>query len=251
MKKKLNLIVAASLLFLGACGSTNQEIGEETPESLYLKGYEAFQKKEYDSSAKYFDAVEQQHPYSIWSGRSQIMAAYAFYQQNKYDDAILALDRFIQLHPGNRNTPYAYYLKGLCYYEQISDIERDQKMTEMALHTFQELLARFPGSVYKDDAVQKITLIYGFLAGQDLSIGRYYLQREDIIPAMNRAQNVIIEYPRTGQVPEAYYRLAAGYVSLGMVPEAKTLAGVLTTYYPDSRWTEKTSSLVKKYDKEK
>ena len=80
------------------------------------------------------------------------MAAFAYYQSNKYDEAIIALDRFIQLHPGHRDIPYAYYLKALCFYEQISDIGRDQRITQQALDALAEVVKRFPESPYARDA---------------------------------------------------------------------------------------------------
>ena len=172
------------------------------------------------------------------------MAAYAFYQQNEYDDAVLVLDRFIQLHPGNRNTPYAYYLKGLCYYEQISDAAREQSMTEKAQQTFNELIARYPNSIYVADARAKQGLILNHLAAQNMVVGRYYLKQGDLIPALNRFRTVVVDYPNTNQVPEAYYRLGTAYVLLGMDRAANDMVNILKKRWPDNEWTKRSQKIM-------
>ncbi len=228
---------AAFFLFLSACASSQDKMPEMSAEELYRKGYDLFQEKEYVEACKYFDEVERQHPYSVWSGRAQIMSAYAFYKKGEYDEAVLVLDRFIQLHPGNRNTPYAYYLKALCYYEQISDVKRDQKMTEMALLSFEELLARFPKSIYEADAAHKLKLIENYLAGKEMAVGRYYQKTEDVLAAMNRFQSVVQTYPQTAQLPEALYRLAVCYRLLGLTEKSAGVVGILEKKFPQSEWT--------------
>lgn len=238
------LFSAVVLLALVGCSTTDKGIPDMTPEALYQKGYEAFAAHDYAEASKYFDEVERQHPYSIWSGRAQIMSAYAFYQKNEYDDAVLALDRFIQLHPGNRNTPYAYYLKGLCYYEQISDIRRDQKMTVLALQTFRDLLARFPDTIYTPDVLEKLKLIQNHLAGQELAVGRYYLKRQDPLPAMNRFQEVIRHYSDSDQVFEAYYRLGVCYTMLGMTSQAREVEAALAARGAGSPWLIKLQHII-------
>lgn len=238
--KRYTLACALAAVCLSACAATPEKNETLSPEELYLKGHAAFRKTDYTKAAEYFDDVESQHPYSIWAERAQIMAAYSFYRKNQYDDAILTLDRFIQLHPGNKNTPYAYYLKGLSSYEQMSDANREQAATEAALQTFSELLARFPDSVYAPDAALKIKQAQNHLAGKEMAVGRYYMQRADFIPAMNRFKQVIENYSETNQTPEAFYRLAGCYLSLGMKEQAEQLQRLLAADYPDSLWAKKT-----------
>lgn len=243
MKKWLYILGVG--LFLTGCATEQTKEGL-SPEDLYSKGYEYFQKQEYETAAEYFDEVEKQHPYSIWSERAQIMAAYSYYQKNKYDDAILALDRFIQLHPGNRNTPYAYYLKGLCFYEQMSDAEREQSMTKEAQDTFNNLIARYPDTVYAKDARTKMQDMTNHLAAQDMAIGRYYLKQHDLIPAINRFKSVIDTYPDSNQVPEAYYRLVTSYTMLGMNKGIKETYTLMEQKFPKNKWTQKAKKLMEK-----
>ena len=173
------------------------------------------------------------------------MAAFTYYQSNKYDDAIIALDRFIQLHPGHRDIPYAYYLKGLCYYEQISDVGRDQRMTQQALDALSDVAKRFPDSVYACDARLKVELTIDHLAGKEMDIGRFYLDRRDFIGAINRFKVVVTQYQTTRHVEEALMRLSEAYVSLGIMDEAQTAAAVLGHNFPDSPWYKDAYNLVK------
>ena len=164
------------------------------------------------------------------------MAAFAYYQSNKYDEAIIALDRFIQLHPGHKDIPYAYYLKALCYYEQISDIGRDQRITQQALDALAEVVKRFPKSPYARDARLKVELAIDHLAGKEMAVGRYYQQNQQYIGAINRYRVVIERYQTTTHVPEALHRLVESYLSLGVKSEAQEAAAVLGYNFPGSDW---------------
>lgn len=252
MKHQLQkyLFICLTGLLVGACAGDDDTIPDQPVEQLYMQGFNYFKEKKYAESARYFDEIDRQHPYSVWAPRAQIMAAYAFYSENKYDDAVLTLDRFIQLHPGNRNIVYAYYLKGLCYYEQVSDISREQKMTEEALSTFQEILLRYPNSVYTADINKKLQELEAHLAGKEMAVGRYYLKQHEYIPAMNRFQTVLLEHPQTNQTPEALYRLTACYTALGMARQAAQTEQLLRQHYPSDNWTQKAADLVSKFKSE-
>jgi len=243
MKKWLYIGLVLPIFGLSACVQ-DKSLDGLSPEKLYTEGYKAFQETDYETAAEYFDEIEKQHPYSEWSDRAQIMAAYSFYLKNKYDDAILTLDRFIQLHPGNRNTSYAYYLKGLCYFEQMSDSAREQSMTEKAKETFNDLIARYPNSTYATDARSKMLEMTDHLAAQEMTVGRYYLKHVDLIPAVNRFKNVIENYPDSNQSPEAYYRLTVSYLMLGADQAAIKIGQAVIQKYPDNPWTEKVKKIL-------
>ncbi len=238
-------IVLLAVLFLSGCvGSPAPSVvNEETPEGLYLTAYSQFQETDYDKAIENFDKVEQQFPYSQWSERAQIMMAYAQYMKNAYTDALLSLERFLQLHPGNRNVPYAMYLKALCYYEQMADPTREQEMTQKADEGFKALIARFPNSVYTKDAKEKLIMIQNYLAAKELAVGRYYQKNEDYIAAMNRFQMTITHWPESTQRPEAYYRLAVCYKALGMTKQTSQIQDKMKKNYPDSVWTERVQKL--------
>jgi outer membrane protein assembly factor BamD len=223
-------------LMLGACTQKKAEYVERPVEELYNEAMDAMAGQDYNAATLRFDEVERQHPYSNWATRAQLMAAYSHYLENRYDDAIVALDRFIQLHPTNKDVAYAYYLKGLCYYEQISDVARDQKMTELALSTLDELVKRFPTSKYARDAKLKIDLTYDHLAGKEMEIGRYYHKQGHYLAAVNRFRAVVDQYQTTTHVPEALHRLSEAYLALGLPEEARKTAAVLGHNFPGSEW---------------
>ena len=246
----LNLLLLGSVVPLAACSSSADkdiDVQGDTPavieqtqsvDALYNEAASALDKEEYIRATRLFQQVEQQYPYSKWATKAQLMAAYAAYQNDSYDEAIFAIKRFIELHPGNDDIDYAYYLKALAYYEQISDVVRDQQMTVEALKSFDALITRFPNSQYTRDSKLKRDLTLDHLAGKEMGIGRYYLKRNQINPAINRFLPGIKEYQTTTHVPEALHRLVEAYLTLGLRDEAVKIAAVLGHNYPGSQWYE-------------
>jgi outer membrane protein assembly factor BamD len=230
------LCAFAVAVLLAACGDSEEVYRERPVEELYNDAMDSLLDGSYVEAAKGFDEVERQHPYSVWATRAQIMAAYAYYKNNNYDESIISADRFIKLHPGHRDVAYAYYLNAVSYYEQISDVGRDQKMTELALLSLEELVRRFPDTSYARDARLKIDLTRDHLAGKEMSVGRYYLTRGHYIAAVNRFRRVVEHYQTTSHVPEALHRLAEAYLALGVTHEAQAAAAVLGHNFPGSEW---------------
>nr|WP_206374361.1 outer membrane protein assembly factor BamD [Sneathiella chinensis] len=240
--------VASALLitaFVGACSSdTVDEYQEQPVQDLYNRALAELNSENYAAAARAFDEVERQHPYSVWSTKAQLMSSFAYYQHNKYDQAILAAERFIELHPGNKDVPYAYYLIAISYYEQITGVGRDQKVTSQALDALQTLVRRFPNTEYARDAKLKIDLTRDHLAGKEMEIGRYYLKGDHYIAAINRFRMVIERYQTTSHVPEALHRLTEAYLSLGIEDEAQTAAAVLGHNFPGSEWYQDSYALL-------
>lgn len=230
-------MVAVLCLGLAACSSKDEEQYIERPaNTIFTEANAALKAERYKEAAKLFDEVERQHPYSTEATKSQLRAAFSHYQNQKYDDAILALDRFIQLHPGHPEVSYAYYMKGLCYYEQISDVKRDQRITRQALDALQEVMRRFPDTEYAKDAKLKIDLTVDHLAGKEMEIGRYYLRQRQYTAAVGRFRAVVEQFQTTSQVAEALHRLVECYLALGVTDEARSAAAVLGANYPGSTW---------------
>jgi outer membrane protein assembly factor BamD len=230
------IALVGGMLLLGACGTTEEEYVERPANELYNQAMDDLAAGNDKKAAKLFDEVERQHPYSSWATKAQLLAAYAHYRANEYDEAVSALDRYIELHPANPDVPYTYYLKGLSYYERISDIQRDQEMSEQARRVFQELANRYPDSEYSRDARLKIDLCNDHLAGKEMVVGRYYLQRGYYLAAINRFKNVIDSYQTTTHVPEALLRLTEAYTALGINDEARKSAAVLGYNFPQTEW---------------
>ena len=241
-----NLTIAAALaISLANCSSDDDEEYVERPVGeLYNLAMDQLAAGDAAAAAQNFDEVERQHPYSVWARRAQIMGAYAYYLTNQYDDAILAAQRFIQLHPGNKDVPYAQFLIAISYYEQITDVGRDQKMTERALSALDEIIKRYPDSDYARDARLKLDLARDHLAGKEMEIGRYYLTRRQYTASINRFRTVIEDYQTTTHVPEALHRLTEAYLALGVSEEAQTAAAVLGHNFPGSEWYQDSYALL-------
>jgi len=238
-------LVTGMALLLGACSSDDEiDYKEQTVYEIYSQAMIYLDDGRFKDAAAYFDEVERQHPYSVWATKAKLMSAYSQYQNNKYDDAVTGLDRFIAVHPGNRDIAYAYYLKALCYYEQITDVQRDQDMTRKSLEALQDVVTRFPDSSYARDATLKIDLTRDHLAGKEMTVGRFYLKSKQYLAAINRFKNVVDQYGDTTHVPEALYRLTEAYTILGIPTEAQKSAAVLGFNYPGTDWYEDAFELV-------
>lgn len=241
------LLSAFVICALTACsGSGNKEVAVEAApvETLYEQAKTAMDSEDYVDATKYFEEVERQHPYSQWSARAQLMGAYSSYLDQRYDDAVIALDRYIQLHPGAEDVDYAHYLKALCFYEQISDVRRDQDMTVQAVKALNTLISRFPNSQYARDASLKRDLTFDHLAGKEMDVGRYYLNRGHVNASINRFRSVVINFQTTSHVSEALHRLVEAYMTLGLRNEALQVAAVLGHNYPGSKWYERSYALL-------
>lgn len=235
---RLPLCLVLSALLAAACSSSDVEDDPpaEAVEVLYNRAHDKLSERSYKDAVKGFEEVERQHPYSEWAARAQVMAAFGSFKAGEYDDAIGTLERFVKLHPSHESAPYAYYLIALCYYEQISDVSRDQKMTELALKALKEVAVRYPGTDYARDAQLKVDLTVDHLAGKEMKIGRYYQSRQEYLAAVNRFRKVVSDYQTTNHTPEALHRLVECYLELGVKEEAQRYAAVLGHNFPGSDW---------------
>ncbi len=258
MQKKLiaPLILAISAMLLSGCaalGGGGRNQGSDTRyvardvNTLYLAAKQKLDAGNYQVAAALFDEVERQHPYSPWARRAQLMSAFSYYMAKKYNESTSSARRFLSIHPGNKDAPYAYYLIALNYYEQISDVTRDQKITQQALSALGEVQRRYPNTRYAADAGLKIDLVNDHLAGKEMEIGRFYQRRALWLAASLRFREVIDKYQTTMHAPEALYRLTESYLAMGVPEEARKSAAVLGANYPGSKWYERAYSLMQKH----
>lgn len=240
MKRLQNpLILFVAGLMLAGCGGKAEleiEYVERPVDVIYNTAFDELQRGNYILAAQEFDEVERQHPYSIWARRAMVMAAYTYYLQNRYDEAIATAQRFLGLYPGNSQAPYAYYLIAMSQYERISDIKRDQRTTELARAAILDVMRRYPNSAYARDVHLKLDLVDDNLAGKEMDVGRFYLNRGEYGAAANRFGLVIRKFPTSSHVPEALHRLTEVYLSMGIKQDAQVAAAVLGYNYPDSGW---------------
>lgn len=237
--------VLMSLFFVFGCASKKEDTSMLSAEQIYLKGYKSLKKTSYDKAAEYFEKVELEHPYSKWAVKSKLMGAYAYYKNEKYDDALMALDRFIKYHPGNKDIAYAYYMRAICYYDQINPADKDQTSTRNAYNALNDVVVLFEGTEYADDAKGKINLALDHEAAQEMNIGRYYLKNENYLSALNRFNEVVQNYQTTAYIEEALYRQVEIYTIIGLSNEAKKSAEILEYNYPKSKWTAKALKRIK------
>jgi outer membrane protein assembly factor BamD len=236
------VVVLIAAIALSGCSVFNKKkkptlVYEERPvELLYNAGADRLDRHQWSEAVNYFREVERQHPYSEWARRSILMTAYAHYQANDYAEAISDANQFISLYPGNVSTPYAYYLKATCYFEQIVDVGRDQASTSEAGEALREVAKRYPYSEYAADARLKIDMVQDQLAGKEMTIGRFYLRNGDPMGAIGRFRTVVEKYQTTSHVPEALYRLVEAYLTVGLIGEAKRNGAVLGYNYPGDPW---------------
>jgi outer membrane protein assembly factor BamD len=220
-------------------------VPDEPADKLYNEGlFLLNQKKSPKDAAKKFEEVDRQHPYSEWARKSLIMTAYSYYQSGSYDDCINAARRYVTLHPGSPDVAYAQFLIGSSYYDQIPEISRDQERADKAVQTLDEVVRKYPDSEYAVAAKRKIEKARDQLAGKEMDVGRWYLQRQDYTAAINRFKIVVTRYQTTRHVEEALLRLTEAYMSLGIIDEAQTSAAVLGHNFPDSRWYKDAYTLV-------
>jgi len=247
MSKVLVLAGVCGLALAGCAGQKKKpEIATTARpvELLYATGATRLDSREWVDAVDYFHEVERQYPYSEWARRAILMTAYAHYQGNDYEDARDDADRFVSLYPGNASAVYAYYIKAICYFEQIIDVGRDQAATEQALSALREVVRRYPTTEYATDAKLKIDMVNDQLAGKEMAVGRFYLHENQPLAAIGRFRTVIDKYQTTSDAPEALYRLVEAYLTLGLNEEAKRNAAVLGFNYPGDVWYQDAYTLM-------
>ena len=243
------LFAAAAALPLGACAHGGKNKADAAyvardVSSLYGAAKRTMDNGDYETSAKLFDEVERQHPYSVWARRAQLMSAFNYYLARKYTDAINSAQRFVTIHPGNAEAPYAQYLIGMSYYQQIDDVTRDQTTTQQASDAFGELIRRYPDTRYAADARVKLDLIKDHLAGKEMEVGRFYQRSGQWLAATYRFRSVVDTYQTTTHTPEALERLVECYLVLGVPEEAQKAGAVLGRNYPESIWYKQSLKLL-------
>jgi outer membrane protein assembly factor BamD len=240
------LSACASLMGGGRTKADTRYVARDV-NTLYNAGFDRMRNQNYAQAALIFEEVERQHPYSIWARRAQLMSAFNYYAARDHTKSIEAARRFLSIHPGNRDAPYALYLVALNYYEQINDITRDQATTRQAMESLGEVVRRYPDTPYADDARLKLDLVRDHLAGKEMEIGRFYQRRRLWLAAVIRFRTVIDTYQTTSHTPEALMRLTESYLALGIPEEARRSAAVLGANYPQTQWYARAYELVNRH----
>ena len=243
------LLFATIFILLSNCsenqvGIDNSPSEDEAAEEIFNSGEKEILRKRYGDAAEKFTEVERLYPYSDWAKRALIMQVYSFHKDQSYENVVSAANRFIEFHPNDKDVPYAYYLIGLSYYDQVLAIGRDQELAKEALRVFSLITKEYPESKYASSSQIRFNFLRDHLASKEMEVGRYYLKRSHYAPAINRFRGVIEEFPTTSQVPEALHRLVEAYLSLGLVNEAQTAGAILGYNYRSTEWYDRTFALL-------
>ena len=246
----LFLIFALISLLFSSCSDSQNNIGigvsdDKAAEEIFNSGERDLIRRRYNDAAEKFKEVERLYPYSDWAKRALIMQVYSFHKDKEYENVVSAANRFIEFHPKDKDVPYAYYLIGLSYYDQVLSIGRDQKLTQEALRIFKLIIKEYPDSEYASSSQIKFDFLKNQLASKEMEVGRYYLKRSHYVSAINRFRGIIEDFSTTSQVPEALHRLVEAYLSLGLTDEAQTAGAILGYNYKSNEWYERSFELLR------
>lgn len=243
----------AGTLGMAGCATSDDDLDlnkyveqSDPPDVLYNQGLANLNAGRVGEASKKFDAIDRQHPYSEYARKALVMEAFSQYRQGNYDEAVTAGKRYVQMYPTTPDAAYAQYIIGLSYFRQIPDITRDQAQSQKAIEAMEEVENRWPDSEYVDDAQQKIRFARDQLAGKEMQVGRYYLERREYLAAIKRFRFVVEQYSNTRHVEEALARLTEAYYAMGLTDEAQTAAAVLGQNYPNSPWYKDSYTLLQK-----
>ena len=236
------LAASATSVLITACQNdpdidiTKLAAETDPPEVLYNQGLANLNAGKTTEAARKFDALDQQHPFSEYARKALVMRSFINYRNGQYQDAINGASRYLNLYPESEDAAYAQYIVGLAYSKQIPAVTQDQKPAFKTIEAMQAVITKYPDSEYVEDAQAKMRYAKDQLAGKEMQVGRYYLERKEYLAAITRFRSVVEQYPNTNQVEEALARLVETYFAMGITTEAQTAAAVLGHNYPDSQW---------------
>jgi outer membrane protein assembly factor BamD len=243
-----SLLLALAVLLLAGCGIFSGKEDDETigwsAQRLYGEAKDAMADKEWNKAIKYFEKLEARYPYGRFAQQAQLEVAYCHFKDSERASAIAAADRFIKLYPNHQNIDYAYYLKGLINFNDLSGFmtflttpdmtDRDPKSTREAFEAFKEVVTRYPESKYAPDSAARMRYLVNALASHEVHVARYYMKRTAYVAAANRAQYAIQHYPQAPAVEEAVFILVRAYDALGMSELRDAADRVMQKNFPDS-----------------
>ena len=240
MRSHYVIFLSFMTVAISGCSALKNEpkidIDTYSAKEIYDLADDRLAKNRPQDAAKYFSEIERLYPYSEWAKRGLIMQAYSFHKDEDYENSRSAAQRYIDFFPAAEDAAYAQYILALSYYDQISEVGRDQDVTLKALQELRLLIERYPDSKYANQSAEKFDMAFNFLAAKEMEVGRYYLQRGYYTSAVNRFRKVVQEFRTTEQTPEALYRLIECYLSLGLKGEAQSAAAILQESYGNTPW---------------
>lgn len=247
----VSLVLAGAGFGVTACQSdpdidiTKLGLETDSPETLYNQGLANMKAGNLAEAGRKFDAIDRQNPFTEWGRKALVMSTFTKYRLGRNDEAVATGNRYMSQYPQSQDSAYVQYLVGLAYSKQIADVTQDQRAAVRTIDAMNKVVTNYPSSEYVEDAQAKIRFARDQLAGKEMQIGRYYLERKEYLAAIQRFRNVVEQYPNTNQVEEALARLTEAYYAMGITEEAQTAAAVLGRNYPDSQWYADSFKLLK------
>jgi outer membrane protein assembly factor BamD len=247
----VSLVLAGAGIGMTACQSdpdidiTKLGLETDSPETLYNQGLANMKAGNLAEASRKFDALDRQNPFTEWGRKALVMSTFTKYRLSRNDEAIATGNRYMSQYPQSQDSAYVQYLVGLAYSKQIADVTQDQRAAVRTIDAMNKVITNYPSSEYVEDAQAKIRFARDQLAGKEMQIGRYYLERKEYLAAIQRFRNVVEQFPNTNQVEEALARLTEAYYAMGITEEAQTAAAVLGRNYPDSQWYADSFKLLK------
>lgn len=247
----VSLVLVGSSVLVTSCQSdpdidiTKLGLATDPPEQLYNQGLANMKAGNVAEASRKFDSIDRQNPFTEWGRKALVMSTFSKYRLAQYDEAVATGNRYLKQYPSSADSAYVQYLVGLSYSKQIADVTQDQKAARNTLDAMQKVIDNYPKSEYVEDAQAKMRFARDQLAGKEMQVGRYYLERKEYLAAIQRFRNVVENYGRTNQVEEALARLVEAYYAMGVQEEAQTAAAILGQNYPDSPWYADSFKLLK------
>lgn len=247
----VSLLLVGTSALVTSCQSdpdidiTKLGLASDPPEQLYNQGLANMKAGNIAEASRKFDSIDRQNPFTEWGRKALVMSTFSKYRLAQYDEAVATGNRYLRQYPSSQDSAYVQYLVGLSYSKQIADVTQDQKAARNTIEAMQKVVDNYPKSEYVEDAQAKMRFARDQLAGKEMQVGRYYLERREYLAAIQRFRNVVENYGRTNQVEEALARLVEAYYAMGVQEEAQTAAAVLGQNYPDSQWYADSFKLLK------
>ena len=239
--------LALILFMMAAVGCTIKPDDLSTDASvadILMLAEKAKIRKTFQEAGDFYMEVDRLYPYSDEARAALIQAMKSYHDGSDLNSARLSARRYLKLYPDGPDAPFARYMVGLSFFDAIVDVQRDQGAALHAVREFQKLILDYPKNVYSQRAMKKMDVAYSQLAGQEMSVGRYYMKREDYLAAINRFVIVVSKYSDTIFDVEALYRLTESYLALGLVNAARDNHLSLLRKYPKSEWSQKSKKLI-------
>lgn len=235
-------------LILNSCGLFSDDEDDDefrglsSEEQFYRRALEQLNSRNIQGAISTYQALESRFPFGKFAEQAQIEIVYAYYENNDTEAARAAADRFIRLHPDSKNVDYAYYMKGLSSFSDgggifsrflpIDETKRDPGRAEESFSDFAQMLALYPDSKYAADARARMVFLRNNLAGYEIHVANYYLDRKAYVAALRRGQYVVENFQGTPAVADGIAIMIECYLRLGLNDLADTSLKLLTTNYP-------------------